>query len=190
MTRKSNSTDNAKAQQLIATSFDASIVSKMEGSTLVLPLPVVGALVSQGSTDAVRAFVLHQIEHAMSAQYPHPVDVYITLSTDATYRLGSFGGPTAFRRLPHRSVAELTKRYSLDECYIRCAIHGDSAPVDICHGVPRSLGGNLTKANLTLGCGKCNKLQSNTLTPEAYYALLSYYLIVDVSAKAMKEYTR
>jgi hypothetical protein len=167
-----------KAYDVITSALPVATFFEKTGR-LVLPLPVAGWIYSRGSVDAVSAFVSFQIVDAMKAQYPVPVIV------DG---IGSFGGSSAFQRLPHRSVSELVKRYRLS-VNDTCPKHGSAITLDICHGIPRSLGGNLTRDNLSADCTLCNRAKSNGITEAQWLALSKHVLIVDVSAEAMDDYT-
>lgn len=129
--------------------------------------------------DVFGAFAAWAVREAMAAQYPEPVAV----------SFGSFGGPTAFASLPKRSVVEKAPRYGLRvpasfTCLI-CGCHD----VNICHGVPQSMGGNLERSNLSIGCELCNMRIADAMPAIHLDELDAYRLIVDLSEKAMREYT-
>jgi len=148
--------------------------------TVPLALPVAGALYARGEVDALGSFLCDAVGGAMARQYPVAV---------AVPGLGSFGGDTAFRGIRHRSVVENAGHYGLRWDWEGCSVCGCSSP-DLCHGVPRVMGGNLTVGNLSLGCRDCNRRKSSTLTASELDILAGYVLHVDVSGQSMKEWVK
>ena len=137
-------------------------------------------MVSKGIVDVYGTFVQSAIMDAMHTQYPTPV---------VLYGVGSFGGSSAFQRLPHRSVSDNARRYGLGTIptdYI-CKICSGKT-IDICHNIPRSVGGNLTRDNLFLGCATCNRIIRDILTPSLCIALSAYTIDVDISMRAFIAY--
>jgi hypothetical protein len=148
--------------------------------TVPLALPVAGVLYARGEVDALGSFLCDAVAGAMARQYPVAVIVP---------GLGSFGGDTAFRGIRHRSVVENAGHYGLRWDWDGCSVCGCSSP-DLCHGVPRVMGGNLTVGNLSLGCRDCNRRKSSTLTESELDLLAGYVLHVDVSGQSMQEWVK
>ena len=148
--------------------------------TVPFPLPVAGQLYARGAVDSLGCFLADAVVSAMSRQYPSAVVVE---------GLGSFGGESAFRGLRHRPLADNVKYYGLADWAGFCSVCGCRS-ADVCHGVPRSMGGNLTRGNLSVGCRDCNRSASSRLGDDALRLLSAYVLYVDVSAGSMAEWVK
>lgn len=148
---------------------------------IAVPLPMLSMLTARATTDSFGAFIADAVYTAVAQQYKRAVYV------DG---FGSFGGSTAFKRLPHRALAENARRFSLsyNSAATVCAVCGTAA-ADICHKIPRSASGNLTTDNLFIGCAACNRLQRDSMRLDMITALYQYTVVIDVSARAMKRYT-
>lgn len=148
--------------------------------TVPLSLPVAGQLYARGAVDSLGCFLADAVVSAMSRQYP----VAVTVAG-----LGSFGGESAFRGLRHRPLADNARFYGLADWAGVCSVCGCRS-ADVCHGVPRSMGGNLTRGNLSVGCRDCNRSASSRLGDEALRLLSGWLLYVDVSAGSMAEWVK
>ena len=115
----------------------------------------------------------------------------ITMETITLSDGSAFCGLNAFKKTcdihgndSKRDVRITLYNGRLDDMFY-CPVCGIWTKADICHIFPRSLGGIIAKdntINTVLGCGICNKKQSNRLTELQRYELelkkLPYTIIV------------
>lgn len=150
-----------------------------------IPLILVNRLMSSGgSFDALGLYLTDAIVTDFSKRYPEPV----LLTDDSGSIIGSIGGDTSFKHLPHRGVIENCKRFDLDVPARPECVNCGCTRFAICHRIPRIYGGNLTGFNLYVDCSKCNSLQRDVLTPQQILHLLPYYVNVDLSVKSIRAY--
>lgn len=151
-----------------------------------IPLILVGRLVTTASNfDALGVYMHHAILDAYASKYP----VDYVISYDGLI-VGSIGGDTAFRHLPHRSVSDNSKRYGLELPTAPQCATCNSSKLAICHKIPRIYGGNLSPHNLYVDCSVCNSKQREILTPLQLLALLPYWVNIRLDKTTITDYLR
>lgn len=150
-----------------------------------LPLILIGGLISpRGGFDALGLYLGDAITAGFAEQYPEPV--IITGAGGSI--IGSIGGGSAFKHLPHRGVIDNARRFGLDYPAGYYCPRCNARRVAICHKIPRSFGGNLEPFNLYIDCADCNSKQMNVLTPAQIVALAPYRVRVDLSISGLQRF--
>jgi len=151
-----------------------------------IPLVLVNRMLASASNfDALGIYLQTHIHDAFVEQYPDDV----LLIDDVGIIVGSFGGASAFKHLPHRSIADNATRYGIEHVTVQCTTC-NTDKLAICHRIPRAYGGNLSPHNLYLGCALCNARQRDVLTPQQLYALLPYAIHIPFSTVSMLDYVK
>lgn len=146
-----------------------------------VPIILINKFITPGNFDTIGLYIADNIISDYARRYHDE----ILLTDNAGVIVGCIGGATAFNHLPHRAVIDNARRYGLDMPAGYTCPNCGGTRVAICHRIPRAYGGNLSPHNLYIDCSHCNARQRDVLTPGQVIALLPFYVVVDISPRAV-----